>query len=52
MTWLLAEISSVKGHAQITAQPVSPDDLAMRRASRAKGPADNKLCATKVEQFW
>src|SRR4029453_13423613 len=35
--------------ADYSAQRAGPDDRAWRRASRTKGPADNKLCATKAE---
>ena len=37
--------------ADYSAQRAGPDDRAWRRASRAKGPADNKLCATKAEEI-
>src|SRR4029077_19391315 len=37
--------------ADYSAQRAGPDDPAWRRASQAKGPADNKLCATKAERI-
>src|SRR5207302_1185577 len=37
--------------ADYSAQRAGPGDRAWRRARRAKGPADNKLCATKAERI-